>query len=293
MIVRTTAAKTRGINAAAVRDKRADLAKRKRMRAAALLKKNRELVKAFTPEQVGTLRKYFDAFDEAKEDFIMADQLGPMLRHLGDDPRPAELQDLTQMVDEDGNGVIDFDEFITLVAIRCQHHHSAEELMAAFKLFDTEDTGKVLLTEFRSIMLELGGMEHQEVDTMLASLLAEDPHVLQHATPAAAPQEVKQAVTTFLTRAVSSVHEDVPGSDHLSEHRRTRRASMFHSALGTLDASFATSGSPASRGRGGGGLPGPDITPVVSAVAEDPDWSPDESKLYVDYRRVVDVIVSY
>lgn len=36
------------------------------------------------------------------------------------------------MIDADGNGFIDFEEFLTLVAIRCQHRYSASELLEVF-----------------------------------------------------------------------------------------------------------------------------------------------------------------
>ena len=50
--------------------------------------------------------------------FITAKELGPLLRSLGDTPRTTELQELIALVDADGNAVIDFQEFLVLVAIR-------------------------------------------------------------------------------------------------------------------------------------------------------------------------------
>ena len=53
------------------------------------------------------------------------------------------FQDLISLVDADGNALVDFTEFLTLVAVRSQHAQSEEDLIEAFRLFDTEGAGTV------------------------------------------------------------------------------------------------------------------------------------------------------
>lgn len=51
------------------------------------------------------------------------------------------VQDLISLVDADGNALVDFTEFLTLVAVRSQHTQSEADLLEAFRLFDTDGNG--------------------------------------------------------------------------------------------------------------------------------------------------------
>jgi Ca2+-binding EF-hand superfamily protein len=47
---------------------------------------------------------------------ITTKELGTVMRSLGQNPTEAELQDMINEVDADGNGTIDFPEFLSLMA---------------------------------------------------------------------------------------------------------------------------------------------------------------------------------
>ena len=47
---------------------------------------------------------------------ITTKELGTVMRSLGQNPTEAELQDMSNEVDADGNGTIDFPEFLNLMA---------------------------------------------------------------------------------------------------------------------------------------------------------------------------------
>lgn len=47
---------------------------------------------------------------------ITTKELGTVMRSLGQNPTEAELQDMISEVDADGNGTIDFPEFLNLMA---------------------------------------------------------------------------------------------------------------------------------------------------------------------------------
>ena len=57
-----------------------------------------------------------------------------MMRSLGQNPTEAELQDMINEVDADGNGTIDFPEFLTMMARKMKDTDSEEEIREAFRV---------------------------------------------------------------------------------------------------------------------------------------------------------------
>ncbi|CAA6669159.1 unnamed protein product [Spirodela intermedia] len=76
----------------------------------------------------------------------------------GPEPTEAELQDMINEVDADGNGTIDFPEFLNLM----------EELKEAFRVFDKDQNGFISAAELRHVMTNLGEkLTDEEVDEMI------------------------------------------------------------------------------------------------------------------------------
>merc|ERR1712216_639514 len=87
---------------------------------------------------------------------------------LGQNPTEAELQDMINEVDADGNGTIDFSEFCTLMARKMKDTDSEEELKEAFRVFDKDGNGFISAAELRHIMTNLGEkLTDEEVDEMI------------------------------------------------------------------------------------------------------------------------------
>ena len=59
------------------------------------------------------------------------------MRSLGQNPTEAELQDMINEVDADGNGTIDFPEFLTMMARKMKDTDSEEEIKEAFKVISS------------------------------------------------------------------------------------------------------------------------------------------------------------
>ena len=60
------------------------------------------------------------------------------MRFLGQDPTEAEVQDMINEVDADGNGIIDYSESLTLMERKMKNTDSEKEILEAFKVFDKD-----------------------------------------------------------------------------------------------------------------------------------------------------------
>ena len=80
------------------------------------------------------------------------------MRSLGQNPTEAELQDMINEVDADGNGTIDFPEFLTMMARKMRDTDSEEEIKEAFKVFDKDGNGFISAAELRHVMTNLGAL---------------------------------------------------------------------------------------------------------------------------------------
>mmetsp|Transcript_55553 Transcript_55553/g.162359 ORF Transcript_55553/g.162359 Transcript_55553/m.162359 type:complete len:277 (+) Transcript_55553:113-943(+) len=99
---------------------------------------------------------------------IPTKQLGTVMRSLGQNPTSAELQDMINEVDADGNGTIDFPEFLSLMARKSKDTDTEEELIEAFKAFDRDGSGFISAAEMRHVMTNLGEkISDEEMDEMM------------------------------------------------------------------------------------------------------------------------------
>eukprot|EP00249_Psilotum_nudum_P034657 c5400_g1_i1 orf=127-339(+) len=65
-----------------------------------------------TQEQIAEFKEIFALFDKDGDGCITTKELGTVMRSLGQNPTEAALQDLINEVDADGNGTIEFVEFL-------------------------------------------------------------------------------------------------------------------------------------------------------------------------------------
>ncbi|CCU97515.1 unnamed protein product [Malassezia sympodialis ATCC 42132] len=99
---------------------------------------------------------------------ITTKELGTVMRSLGQNPTEAELQDMVNEIDADGDGTIDFPEFLTMMARKMKDTDSEEEIKEAFRVFDKDGNGFISAAELRHVMTNLGEkLSDQEVEEMI------------------------------------------------------------------------------------------------------------------------------
>ncbi|KAI9610305.1 hypothetical protein KEM48_002556 [Puccinia striiformis f. sp. tritici PST-130] len=70
--------------------------------------------------------------------------------------------------DKQGQGLIEYNEFDKVMTEKIQARDPREEILRAFKLFDTDNTGKVTLRDLRKISKELGeNLDEEELSAMI------------------------------------------------------------------------------------------------------------------------------
>ena len=87
---------------------------------------------------------------------ITAKELGIVMRSLGQNPTEAELQDMVNEVDKDGNGTIDFEEFLDMMSRNAVDENAEEEMRQAFLVFDKDGSGQISKSELKQVMRSLG-----------------------------------------------------------------------------------------------------------------------------------------
>ena len=127
-----------------------------------------DAAKQLTEEQIAEFKEAFSLFDKDGDGTITTKELGTVMRSLGQNPTEAELQDMINEVDADGNGTIDFPEFLTMMARKMKDTDSEEEIKEAFKVFDKDGNGFISAAELRHVMTNLGEkLTDEEVDEMI------------------------------------------------------------------------------------------------------------------------------
>ena len=111
------------------------------------------IIDNLTDEQVIEFREAFQAFDKDGNGSITTKELGTVMRSLGQNLSEAEIKEMIDIVDEDKNGTIDFQEFLHLMARKMKIIDKEEELLDAFNILDRDGSGKISKYELRYIIM--------------------------------------------------------------------------------------------------------------------------------------------
>merc|ERR1712072_1540469 len=132
-------------------------------------RKNVGRVKALTEEQVEECREAFEMFDMDRSGAIDVRELKAAIKALGMDVSAEELKKMVSDVDKDGNGTIEFPEFLGMMTAKMSQNASEEEIAKCFKLFDHDATGMITLKNLfhaRSI-LGMDDVSDSQLENML------------------------------------------------------------------------------------------------------------------------------
>ncbi|KAJ0011313.1 hypothetical protein Pint_34418 [Pistacia integerrima] len=116
-------------------------------------RQNSGLLPTFMPNR-NEMKKVFDKIDSNKDGKISQSEYKAILRALGQGNITAEVPKIFQAVDQDGDGYIDFKEFMEIHkkggGVRTM------DIQSAFRAFDMNHDGKISAEEIMEILRRLG-----------------------------------------------------------------------------------------------------------------------------------------
>ncbi|XP_074661684.1 neo-calmodulin-like [Tubulanus polymorphus] len=115
------------------------------------------------------MREAFEMFDRNGDGHVNAYELRTVMQSLGMNPTIADIKASLDAYDIDGNGKIEFNEFVKMLEdIQNKHPDPDAELNAAFKIFDRDGNGKICAAELKYVMKQIGEkLTDDEVKLML------------------------------------------------------------------------------------------------------------------------------
>lgn len=124
-----------------------------------------------TEEQIAEFKEAFALFDKDNNGYISSSELATVMRSLGLSPSEAEVADLMNEIDVDGNHKIEFSEFLALMSRQLKSTDSEQELLEAFKVFDKNGDGLISAAELKHVLTSIGEkLTDAEVDDMLKEI---------------------------------------------------------------------------------------------------------------------------
>merc|ERR1711998_613218 len=91
-----------------------------------------------TEEQLDEIREVFSLFDADASGMIDVRELKAAMRVLGFEVKNEELKKMVTDIDNDGNGTIEFAEFLMMMTAKMGEKDTREDIEKVFKLFDDD-----------------------------------------------------------------------------------------------------------------------------------------------------------
>ncbi len=113
-------------------------------------------------DEIDEIKEAFDIFDIDKSGAISVSELLKSMSTLGFDTKNPAIYNMIKDIDENGNGVIEFDEFLDMMTARISDVNPKEDLERVFKLFDDDRTQEISVDNLKRVAKELGEDIHEE-----------------------------------------------------------------------------------------------------------------------------------
>lgn len=89
-----------------------------------------------TPEEIAEFREIFNLVDKDGGGSITKVELAELMDTLGIDASTEEIDMMISEIDQDGNGDIDFEEFVAVMSRKVNATYTCDQVKIAFKVFE-------------------------------------------------------------------------------------------------------------------------------------------------------------
>lgn len=123
--------------------------------------------------QMNEFREAFRLFDKDGDGSITQEELGRVMRSLGQFAREEELEQMLHEVDINGDGCFSFEEFVEIVSnmgatAEKTAAQEEKELRDAFRVFDKHNRGYISASDLRAVLQCLGeDLSEEEIEDMI------------------------------------------------------------------------------------------------------------------------------
>ena len=109
-------------------------------------------------DKIAEYKEAFDMFDKDGSGTISVNEIVKIMKNFGYPIKKSEAQKMVQDIDDNSDGEIDFEEFVTLMEKQTNTVEESDEelVLRAFKSFDKDNDGKITNYEFKYILTQMG-----------------------------------------------------------------------------------------------------------------------------------------
>jgi len=123
----------------------------------------------FRDMQIRDFEWSYEISDVLADGLITTKEIKRVLVRLGAQPSNQELTRVINEIDPHGKGIIDFQQFVSMMSYFDHGLITEEQVMEAFKIFDRDASGSIESGELRHVLQTLGDkLTEEEADMMLA-----------------------------------------------------------------------------------------------------------------------------
>ncbi|PKA48150.1 Calcium-dependent protein kinase 17 [Apostasia shenzhenica] len=133
----------------------------------------RVIAGCLSEEEIRGLKEMFKNMDADNSGTITAEELRQGLLQQGTKLSDAEVEQLMAAADADGNGTIDYDEFIT-ATMHINRMDKEEHLFAAFQYFDKDNSGYITKEELEQALRDKGFYELKDIKEIISEADADN-----------------------------------------------------------------------------------------------------------------------
>ena len=121
-----------------------------------------------TLSEINEYKAAFNLFDTDQDGKILTEEMGLLMRSLGQNFSNAELKEITKdIVNKKDINYLEFHEFLEIMAKNRRENEDQIKLIKAFRYFDKDNSGLIKLLEFKHVMTTIAEkLTEEETDKL-------------------------------------------------------------------------------------------------------------------------------